>query len=166
MNASWEPNAGARPIRGAAPRSAGPRTGVWTDAYPDVVRGDVNGNGLPDNQDQSLILEFIAAADGGDTRIDGSVELANFATNFSVYDINHNGIVDGIDVLLVSIPGDTDGDDDVDLADFARLAACHSGEGTPFAFAQCALADFDADMDVDPTDASRFYVALTGPGGE
>ena len=136
---------------------------VWTDICPDVRRGDVDGDDEAEDEDVELIEQFVAVHDGDDGQVDGQVVLENFATNFSVFDINHSGVVDGLDVLLVSEPGDVDADEDVDLADFAAFQTCFAGSGNPFAPAACGLADLDADGDVDSADYDRFERHMTGP---
>jgi hypothetical protein len=137
---------------------------VWTDAYPDVIRGDVDGDAEAEDDDQERIAEFVAAEDAGDGTVDGRVVLSDFGLNFSVFDINHGGVVDELDSMLVSVPGDFDADADVDLVDFARLQACFSGTGVLFEPLACGLADLDGDQDVDGEDAGRFVSALTEPG--
>jgi hypothetical protein len=66
--------------------------------------------------------------------------------------------------MLVSVPGDYDDDEDVDLADFAAFQNCFAGSGNPFEPLECGLADIDADADVDFEDFRRFERAVTGPG--
>lgn len=72
---------------------------VWTDLLPDAVNGDVNGNGAVDEADRGAILDFIAANDGQpgideDGQRDGDVDLIDFGPNFSVFDVNYDGLVD------------------------------------------------------------------------
>ncbi len=136
---------------------------VWTDVYPNVRRGDVNGDDSADATDRQLIQEHIDAHDDQDGVIDGRAVMAGFAADFSVFDINHDGAVDAVDILLVSVPGDTDDDGDVDLADWAWLERCFLGANVAYAEPACALADVDTDADVDLEDARRLGVALTGP---
>jgi hypothetical protein len=58
-------------------------------------------------------------------------------------------------------PGDHDGDDDVDLDDYASWPDCMTGpEGGPPPQG-CDAFDFDADDDVDLQDFARFEVVLT-----
>ena len=83
-----------------------------------------------------------------------------------MFDINHNGVVDELDMLLVSVPGDLDDDADVDLADFASFQKCFAGTETPFDPLPCGLADLDTDGDVDVEDAQRFEAVMTGPDSE
>lgn len=136
---------------------------VWTDANPDVLRGDVDGENGLDADDVEEIVDFIAEHDADDGSSDGAVTLVDFAVDFSVFDVNHNGIVNYIDVMLVSLPGDHDDDGDVDFADFQAFQVCFSGTGVTFDEPACALADLDADGDVDLGDFKRFQLAITGP---
>ncbi len=53
------------------------------------------------------------------------------------------------------VPGDYDGDRDVDMIDFSALTTCLSGPGSRVSPA-CAVFDFDADADVDLEDLQSF----------
>jgi hypothetical protein len=66
----------------------------------------------------------------------------------------------GADEVL--IPGDCDGDNDIDLTDFANFQLCYTGlDGGPVEV-DCLCSDFDNDGDVDLTDFATFQVAFTG----
>ncbi len=136
---------------------------VWTDIFPNVTRGDVNGEDGNNNDDREEIDEHIEEHDGDDGVVDGAVTISGFADDFSVYDVSHDGVVNSLDVLLVSEPGDQDADGDVDLADFQRLQWCFTGSGVPYELPDCVLADLDGDGDVDVEDVKRFELAETGP---
>jgi hypothetical protein len=57
-------------------------------------------------------------------------------------------------VVTEQVPGDLDGDRDVDLVDFRRVTQCLSGpDRRP---ADCRLSDFDFDADVDMLDLQMF----------
>lgn len=80
---------------------------VWTDVGPNLLRGDVNGDGVRSWLDRNAILAFIAAHDGqpgedADQTVNGSVQLIDFGANFSIYDVNGDGFVDSND--LVGLP--------------------------------------------------------------
>lgn len=70
----------------------------------------------------------------------------------------------GIDEWLNE--GDFDGDQDVDLADFARFQVCFTGTSHDEPLdAECAMMDFDSDGDIDLEDFGAFQVTFTGPVG-
>lgn len=135
---------------------------VWTDAYPNVTRGDMNGTNGFDSIDHLEMADFISDHDLDDGVPDGQVVIAQFASNFSLFDINQDGVVNGLDDALISMEGDVDLDNDVDLRDFAEIQRCHGETGvvtTP-----CALVDLDRDRDIDGADYRRFAAFLLGPG--
>lgn len=94
---------------------------AWTDVMPGARIGDFNGDGAVNGSDRTAIDQFIQSRDGGyqdfDGVINGSVVLANFGPNFSVFDVNYDGSVNGSDRLAVPFPGDLDVDFDVDTDD-------------------------------------------------
>ena len=57
--------------------------------------------------------------------------------------------------------GDFDGDQDVDLADFASFQNCYAAGGAPES--GCVAADLDADQDVDLNDAAVMVAQFGGP---
>lgn len=141
---------------------------VWTDTFPNATRGEVDGedgsstNDDPeeaDDGDRDEIAEYIEQHDADDGIVDGMVIMVDFARNFSVYDINYDGVVDNVDILLVSAAGDCDGDGDVDLADFACLQNSFTGESEKCKSDMCHLSDLDTDNDVDLRDLVRFLRA-------
>ena len=136
---------------------------VWTDVCPDVVCGDVNGGGIAGALDLQAIEQYIAEHDASDGILDGRVVIQDFATDFSVYDVNHDGIVDAADTLLSCVTADADGDGDIDLCDFGHLQTCFSGSGIAHVPGACGLHDTDYDGDVDESDVERFEVLMTGP---
>ena len=58
--------------------------------------------------------------------------------------------------------GDGNYDSHIDLADFAMLQACYSGQGT-CAAAGCEAFDWEGDCDVDDVDYAQFAAGITGP---
>lgn len=60
------------------------------------------------------------------------------------------------------IPGDLDGDADVDAADILLFAPCMSGSGVGSGDSSCQTADFDADGDVDQSDFGLLQRCLSG----
>jgi hypothetical protein len=61
------------------------------------------------------------------------------------------------------IPGDMDGDGDVDQTDFGLLQVCLSGPNVPQTNPSCTLARLDPDSDVDHDDAQILRGCTSGP---
>lgn len=141
---------------------------VWTDIAPNVVRGDFSGNGVYDGPDRLLLHDILVYADGrndwdADGVVDGHVTLFDFGPNFSVFDVNYDGVIDNRDRRTLGVPSDFDNDGDVDLADFAVFLACFNGPTRPAAHVTCSMADFDDDGDVDLADFATFLTCFNGP---
>ena len=64
---------------------------VWSDAYPNVIRGDVNGENGANADDATEIDTFIAVHDHDDGVTDDQVSLQDFTEDFSVFDVNQDG---------------------------------------------------------------------------
>ena len=82
-------------------------------------------------------------------------------------DYDHSGVLDICEEFCPTTLGDGDGDCDVDLADFAQVQRCFTGNvGTgPVVYATgCGCLDSDADGDVDGADYDAFASELYGPG--
>jgi arylsulfatase A-like enzyme len=63
--------------------------------------------------------------------------------------------------LNVFIPGDLDGDDDVDQEDFGKFQRCYTGMGEP-PTTGCEYADFNNDNDVDLSDFNLLHNCMAG----
>lgn len=135
---------------------------LWSDIWPGAVRGDLDGDGQASAQDRLAVQQYLLDHDLDDGAADGKATLAGFPRVFTAYDLDHGGVVDEIDPLLVTPPGDADDDQDIDLVDYAQLQSCVRGDATSLE-SWCALSDFDADGKVDLVDLCRFDEALTGP---
>jgi hypothetical protein len=149
---------------------------AWTDVHPEPLPADVDGDGVAGLSDRAAILGFIAVFDGdaaidGGPPQDGCVELLGFAENFSLYDLNYDGRVDGLDAGLIPIdprPGDIDGDFDVDGDDraiFVAALADPSSLSLPIPYDTIVQrADFNDDGILDGDDVQGFVAALfAGP---
>ncbi|MCB9866536.1 MAG: hypothetical protein H6816_07880 [Phycisphaerales bacterium] len=135
---------------------------VWTDVWPNVLRGDVDGDDGVNAADGHEIEDYIEDHDEEDGVKDERVTIPLFPANFCSRDVNQDGVVDAFDRALVSTVGDVDQDGDVDLADFALLQAClgwtAGGEALP-----CGLLDLDADGAVGPRDFTWWRNVMEGP---
>ena len=63
---------------------------------------------------------------------------------------------------LLPIPGDFDGDDDVDRTDLTHLLGCLTGTGIPQNEPTCQDAKLDDDNDVDLSDFGLLQRCLSG----
>jgi len=102
--------------------------------------------------------------DGVMSMNDGGIVAANSPTNYA-------GDTGSVDASGASVPGDFDGDGDVDLVDFEQYVDCHAGPGAAPApsaggvTSQDCIDAFDrnADDDVDAGDFQEFQTGFTGP---
>ena len=94
---------------------------VWTDVYPDAVVGDFDGDGDVTELDEAAMDDFIIAYDASDGTVDGSVVVIGFGENFSIYDLNYDGVVDHEDVTLIE-----DGDVLLSSIPYADSSLCRS----------------------------------------
>ncbi len=125
-----------------------------------VVHADVdcNGNAIPDGCD-------IEDETSPDCNENGLPDECDIARGISA-DANGNNVPDECD--SGGIPGDLDGDGDVDLIDFSTLSVCFGGPGVFSPPPGCSgaefdVADLDGDGDVDLGDFSSFATNFTGP---
>jgi hypothetical protein len=144
---------------------------VWSDMMPNVVPGDFNGSGGVGPADVMLFDAFMSSHDGQAVRdedgvVNGVVDIVDFGPNFSVFDVNYDGLVDGSDRPIVPVdghrPADFDLDRDVDQSDFGHFQACLTGPSF-VPDAACEDADLDLDGDVDQDDFGVFQMCHSGP---
>ena len=64
----------------------------------------MNGDGLVDALDRAAIIALIAENDGGsgdcDGAIDGRITICAYGTNFSIFDVDGDGIIGPLDVAF------------------------------------------------------------------
>ncbi|HKQ50014.1 MAG TPA: hypothetical protein VJZ71_18205 [Phycisphaerae bacterium] len=145
---------------------------VWTDVWPNPRLGDFDGNGTVDGLDSASFYDYLGTHDGlpgTDDDLDpfnGRITLSSFASNFSLFDTNHDGLVHPADL---SIRGDMDLDGDLDfwdVDDFAQalidpVAYQEDHEGAD----PEARGDMNADFRLDGADIAVFTDTLLDPGG-
>lgn len=149
---------------------------VWSDIYPNVIRGDLDGNGCVDATDLALFHDFVSTYDGmpgydGDYAVNGQIEIIGYALNFSLYDVDYDGDINARDEQIIAdgfndAPGDFDHDGDVDLRDFGRLQACLRADDQNNAedlAIGCLTADLTSDGNVDHEDLAIFMMCVSGP---
>jgi hypothetical protein len=132
------------------------------------LAADYNADGLIDCVDYYAWLADYRAYDGDPTRPDPcGLTITADGDADSVVDSCDNcpntvpgSPVDGYG-CPPHIPGDFDGDGDVDLADFGRFQTC-LGLVTPPS-SPCAWADLDMNGAVNSLDTNRFLPCLSGP---
>lgn len=144
---------------------------VWSDIYPDVLLGDLDGNGVVNNADLNAFDAYLALNDGNpaidaDGASNATLEIKDFGPGFSLFDLNYDGLVDADDRVLIGGPllprADYDHDGDVDQADFGHLQICLSGQEPPRP--GCRNADLSRDNRIDQSDLALFITCASGPG--
>ena len=69
---------------------------------------------------------------------------------------------DSVQVTVSGIPGDFDGDGDVDQSDFGHMQVCLTGSSVPVTDPNCFACNFDGDSDVDGADMQVFLGCMSG----
>jgi len=111
---------------------------VWTDVGFEEVFGDFNSDKSVDADDLMLLDSYVAMYDGSPADADGVVDscysLKDFGTNFCLYDLNADGMVNGTDRAFFvppPPPGDVNGDCMVNGADLSVILSNFSTSVLP-----------------------------------
>lgn len=145
--------------------------GIWQLHVTDDSANGESGNLV----DWSLDIE-LAPAINGNLNYDGTLDdkdidllFASLGSTDSLMDVDHDGDTDATDVdeLILNMMdkryGDSDLDQDVDIADFARLVRHYSPLGTSH-FLGWADGNFDGDNDVDINDFNQLATNFAPTG--
>ncbi|MFQ5500740.1 MAG: hypothetical protein ACE5EQ_00380 [Phycisphaerae bacterium] len=141
---------------------------IWTDLVPNPQIGDFNADGLVDAADTAQLNAYIATDDGTSNDEDGivnnSIDLWNFAGNFSLFDTDYDGLVAPQDAI---VPGDMDLNqlvefEDIDdfvlaLLDPAAYSATHGGVDP------LIRGDLNVDGLLDGREIQGFLTLIVGP---
>ncbi|MCB9838731.1 MAG: hypothetical protein H6813_05280 [Phycisphaeraceae bacterium] len=145
--ADWDMHA----LFGTAYTSPAASLYVWSDVGFDVTRGDFTTDTLLDNADRSALINEITSRDGtasdADGVVNGVVVIPDHAANFSLYDLDADGVLGQADIdlfdELTPLYGDLNGDCVVDTADLGILLGQFGAAGS---------ADINNDGVVDTAD--------------
>ena len=141
---------------------------IWEDtavigAYGDTDNGFLSGSAYVFQRRGSIWIEKakLLPSDGAEADFFGvSVAISGQTV---VVGARYANITGAGYVFEVYVPGDCNGDGNVDLDDFVAFQICFTGTGGPVA-PGCECVDFDGDDDVDLQDFLAFQTAYTGPG--
>lgn len=138
---------------------AAPDTGLGTPPIVDMgayeYDNDHDGDGVLDRDDNCPLVFNPEQEDSDD---DGVGDACDACPD------TPEGVAVDASGCPLPVPGDFDGDDDVDQEDFGYLQRCLTGTGILPASPDCLNARLDADGDVDQDDVLVFLGCMTGPG--
>lgn len=124
--------------------------------------GDADGDACDDDDDNDTVLDgddncpFDSNLDQADNDADGVGDACDLCPDTSVT------LPVDADGCPLPIPGDADGDLDVDQEDFGTFQECLSGSGVEQDDPGCVSAKLDGDQDVDQDDFDIFAACMTG----
>lgn len=136
---------------------------VWTDAFPNPLVGDVNGDGHYTLADRTAVENYIVLNDGNskdaDDTVNGEVLIDGFASGFALFDINYDGRVNSVDAALTQPRlGDLNRDGNVDADDFEILGQILGSDRSDGRFDP--LADLDNNDRINAVDFGLFAALL------
>src|SRR5690606_19873412 len=126
-----------------------------TDVGFDVTHGDLTGSGFTGPDDAATFRQHIYDTDGtagdADGVKNGVVVVPAFGVNFSLYDLDGDGVAGGDDLYTYGDRADLDGDGQRTFFDFLEFQSLFS--------AQDLRADFDLDEQLSFFDFLEFQSA-------
>lgn len=132
---------------------------VWTDVGCNEHFGDFNSDELVNAADVADFDAYLAANDAGsidsDGAANGSITLYDFGTNFCLYDLNSDGVINASDRAMISPPSNPPGDVNNDcIVNGADLSVILSNFGS--AVTPGESGDINSDGQVNGADLSVF----------
>lgn len=129
---------------------------AWTDTLGDEKHGDVDSDGNADDIDAAIVRAEVYARDGGPSDADGvkngAVQIFLACEQFSLYDLDGDGFIDGEDLWVYGHRADLDKNGMLDLFDFLVF--------TNLFVALDPIADFNLDETHDLFDFLAFVNAF------
>ncbi len=139
---------------------------VWTDVGPDFGKGDCDGDGFVNGQDQQVLMTAIANSDGtsfdADGQPNGQTTLRDFGLNFALYDLDYDGIMGSLDLAQIGYekPGDVNSNGRVNQFDLALIKAMRGLRAGHPLFNPAA--DMNHDERIDSLDEQLFIDMIVG----
>ncbi|MCB9846683.1 MAG: hypothetical protein H6811_11945 [Phycisphaeraceae bacterium] len=94
---------------------------AWSDVGFESEVGDFDSSGFVDGADALVFASGVASLDGMasdcDGMVDGRVVICDFGPNFSVFDVNYDGVIDASDLHAIC-PADLTGSSDPQSPDY------------------------------------------------
>jgi hypothetical protein len=124
-----------------------------------------------DPEGKSVVHEVLNVPQGAQFEVDGAglrfrwqpqMDDLEADVAFCATDDDGERIEKTIHISLTNVPGDLDGDGDVDWADSQQLLNCLSGPMHPPEPPSCSAADIDSDDDVDLSDFRHLQATFSG----
>ena len=98
---------------------------VWTDTGFDGTPGDVDGDGFANDLDKAALRAHVYAHDGGPDDADGTKNgrfvIKIIGTDFSLYDLDGNYVVESEDLWVYGHRADLNADGVIDVFDFLQF---------------------------------------------